>query len=121
MNELNIPATEKTLGIHCSKGILEFKGCSILSNPDIFFSPLFDWLKEYINDPEKETIINCHFEYIDSASFKNVFKLFKELEDINVDHTVIINWHYDNNDPEILELGELLDNRIRYEINFIPF
>lgn len=119
MNTLHIEASEKTLEILCNKGCIDIKGCSILSNPEFFFTPLFKWLEAYIKNPDKKTIVNCRFEYIDTASFKHLYKFFKKLEDIKLDYLVEINWYYDINDPEILELGELLENRVRFKVQFI--
>ena len=118
MNNLHIEPTVKTLKISGEKGLIEFIGCSILDNPIPFFHPVHDWINTYLKDPPQETVVNCKFEYIDTSSFKHIYLLFKELEKINNDCKIVVNWYVEDSDPEILELGEMLDNRVRFKFNF---
>ncbi len=119
MEDLYIAATNRTLEIRCEKGVIDLSGRSILNDPNSFFNPIEEWIKNYIKSPEPKTIINCNFEYIDTASFKRIYNILKEFEKINKEYSVIINWHIENDDPEIMELGNILDNRISLEFNFI--
>jgi hypothetical protein len=119
MNELIIEPTRKTLKIKCVKGLVEFSGCSIIDDPVPFFSSVIEWVKAYIKTPPQATVVNCKFDYVDTASFKFIFLIFKELEKINNDHGVSVNWYVENNDPEILELGEILESKVRFKFNYI--
>jgi hypothetical protein len=40
---------------------------------------------------------------------------------MNNEKTAQVNWYYDINDPEILELGEILAGRIKIPFNFIRY
>ena len=119
MDNLLIEATHKTLRIKCIKGLIEFSGCSIIDDPLPFFTPVSDWVKSYIINPPKETVVNCRFDYVDTASFKHIFLIFKQLEKINNDRGVDVNWHVENNDPEILELGEILEGKLKFKFHYI--
>lgn len=116
MEDLHIKGTSKTLKISCKKGLIEFNGRSILNDPHPFFKPVKEWIDEYIKAPESETTINCKFDYIDTSTFKNIYILLKEFEQIRGNNKVKVNWYVENNDPEIMELGNILENRI--EITF---
>jgi hypothetical protein len=45
--------------------------------------------------------------------------LLKEFEKISNDSVIKVNWFVENNDPEIIELGNILDNRTGFRFNFI--
>lgn len=119
MKDLFIEGTNKTMEISCKRGLIAFSGRSILNDPNSFFTPVENWIKEYIKSPESVTIINCKFEYIDTASFKRIFHLLKEFEKIRDNYTVEINWYVDDDDPEIMELGNILENRTVIKFNII--
>lgn len=119
MKPLLIEPTHKTLKISCNIGLIELSGRSIMNDPIPFFNPVETWIKNYVKDPPEETQVNCRFEYIDTSSFKHIYILLKELEKIENIFKVTINWYIENNDPEILELGNILDNRINFTFNYI--
>jgi len=122
MQNLIVNATPKSLEIKCTEGLIEIKGCSIVNDPKVFFKPIQNWVANYIKKPSDDTIINIKIEYIDSASTKFIFEILKSFEElITRNKKVHINWHYDLNDPEIMEIGEILDGRIKIPFSFIQF
>jgi len=122
MQNLIINATPKSLEVKFIGGLIEIKGCSIINDPKVFFKPIQNWVSKYIKDPQEETIINIRIEYIDSASTKFIFEILKSLEVlIENGKKVEINWYYDLNDPEIMEVGEILGGRIKIPFNFLQY
>jgi hypothetical protein len=102
--------------------LIEIKGCSIISDPKVFFKPVQNWIITYLKEPSDVTILNMKIDYVDSASTKFLFEILKSLEKLNnKSRTISLNWYYDINDPEILELGEVLGGRINIPFNFIQF
>ena len=117
MEALTISPTSKTLSVNCENGLIELKGCSIANDPRSFFNPIMNWVKEYIKHPAELTEVICKFDYIDTASFKHLFTILQELVIINKDsNKVVVKWYYYYEDPEILELGEILQGRL--DLNF---
>ena len=122
MDILTIKATPKSLNVICENGLLEFRGCSITNDPKVFFKPIQNWINNYLKDPPEDTLINMEFDYIDTASLKYVFEILKSLEKIiDRQKSVQLNWHYDETDHEILELGEILSAKIKIPFNFIKY
>jgi HKD family nuclease len=119
MKDLKIEPTQKSPAIELKAGELSFSGCSIINDPKEFFAPVNDWIKEYLKKPEKETVVNIKFEYIDSASVKSFFDILKDVEKLGKKKSIVINWYYDINDPEILELGEIIQSRLKVEFRFV--
>ncbi len=120
MKTLEILPTKKTLGVKCEPGLMSFEGCSITNNPKMFFKPIIDWVKEYMKTPEELTEILCKFDYIDTASFKNLYTIFQDMyEQKEAGHRIIIKWFFSYEDPEILELGEILKGRIGLDFELV--
>lgn len=122
MQNLNIKATPKSFEIICESGFIEIKGCSIVNDPKVFFKPVQNWISDYFKDSPTDTIISLKIDYIDSASTKFVFEIIKSFELLmNQQKTVQVLWYYDANDPEVLEIGEILAGRLQVPFNFIQY
>lgn len=123
MKDLTIDKTAKTLEVSCTAGRLEFAGCSITNDPKVFFNPIKNWIKEYIKKPKKLTEVNLKFDYIDTASVKYVFDILTELKELHArdGYSVLVNWYFDYDDPEILELGEIIQGKMGMPFNFIEY
>ncbi len=122
MDKLIIKATSKSLKVQCDpeKGLIEIEGCSITNDPRVFFKPIQNWVSDYLKNPSPETVINIKFEYIDSASTKFIFEILRSLDQlVDEQKSIHLNWHYDDNDPEILEVGEILAGRLKIPFNYI--
>ena len=109
MEELNIEGTPKTPTIRfdTNSGEMLIKGRSIPENSIEFYKPLTDALDAYTGAPQGETKVNIQLEYFNTSSSKCILDVFKKLEKINSGgSTVTINWHYEEDDEDMLEAGE---------------
>jgi|SRR5690554_165026 len=118
MEKLNIEGTPKTPTIKFDpeNGKLLIKGRSIPENSIEFYKPLVDLLEEYGANPKKETnddaieetTVDIVLEYFNTSSSKCILDVFKKLERINSSdkRKVNINWHYEEDDEDMLEAGE---------------
>ena len=123
MKDLIIDKTAKTLEVRCAAGKIHFTGCSITNDPKVFFTPIKNWVKDYAKNPEKLTEVNLKFDYIDTASVKYVFEILSDLKVIHLNNgnSVIVNWFFDYDDPEILELGEIIQSKIAIPFSFVEY
>jgi hypothetical protein len=94
--------------LSADKGVLELKGRSIPENSIEFYKPIFDWVENYGNSPKPETQVNVVLEYFNTSSSKCILDFFKKLENLNNGGKtkVTINWHYEEDDEDMLEAGE---------------
>jgi hypothetical protein len=109
MKELVIDKTVKTPFVHFNPdtGILKISGRSIPENPEDFYDKLFDWVKDYFNHPQKETIIEIQLEYINSGSSKFILEFFQLMQEFYLqDKECRINWYYEEDDEAVFELGK---------------
>jgi hypothetical protein len=110
MELLHIEGSPKTPTIKFDpkSGVLEVKGRSIPENSIEFYKPLVDSLETYSTSPLKETVVNIQLEYFNTSSSKCILDVFKKLEGIHKGggSSIIINWHYESDDEDMLEAGE---------------
>ena len=118
MKNLFIEEGDKSLAVDLRSGILNFSGRSIINDPRKFFIPIRDWVQEYVEKAPKLTVINIKLEYMDTASAKSFHEILDSLTKINSSRKVIINWHYNQSDPEIMELGEIIAEKIGFDFVF---
>ena len=109
MEKYSIDGTPKTptISLDLASGVLEIKGRSIPENSIEFYKPLVDALDKYAGSPKTATNVNIQLEYFNTSSSKCILDVFKKLENINKNGSaVIINWHYEEDDEDMLEAGE---------------
>lgn len=119
MDAISTEGTPKTptVNFNAETGVVEIKGRSIPENSIEFYKPLVDWLEEYLANPAGLTNVNIQLEYFNTSSSKCILDVFKKLEAIyKSGNEVVINWHYEEDDEDMLEAGEDYQSIIK-----IPF
>jgi len=109
MENLVIEGTPKTptIKFNPEDGKLLIQGRSIPENSIEFYKPLVDSLESYASSPKEITNVDIVLEYFNTSSSKCILDVFKKLEKINSDSDgVTINWHYEEDDEDMLEAGE---------------
>lgn len=109
MEKIQIEGTPKTPTIEFQpeSGELLIRGRSIPENSIEFYKPLVDALEAYANGPKDSTTVNIQLEYFNTSSSKCILDVFKKLEAINSQNNgVTVNWHYEEDDEDMLEAGE---------------
>lgn len=109
MEKLTIEGTPKTptITFDLNSGVLEIKGRSIPENSIEFYKPLVESLDAYSKTPKSETKVNIQLEYFNTSSSKCILDVFKKLESIHKGGSqIVINWHYEQDDEDMLEAGE---------------
>lgn len=108
MDPIKIEGTPKTptVDFNSASGVLEIKGRSIPENAVEFYKPLVDWIGVYGDNAKETTVVNVQLEYFNTSSSKCILDVFKKLESINGKSNITINWHYEQDDEDMLEAGE---------------
>ena len=109
MEALQQEGTAKTphVNFDADTGLFELKGRSIPENSIDFYKPLIDWIDRYARDPRPKTTLHVQLEYFNTSSSKCILDVFKKLEGINKGGSAVtINWHYEEDDEDMLEAGE---------------
>jgi hypothetical protein len=123
MEELAIMGTPKTPAVRSdsNQGLLEITGRSNPENTIEVFKPIVNWVEEYVQNPGEKTTINIQLDHFNTSSSKSLIGILKRLEAVKKEgRDIIINWHYDADDEDILEAGENFESVIEIPFNMIP-
>jgi len=121
MDAINIDGTPKTPNVKfdAQSGMIEIKGRSIPENSVEFYKPLVDWLEEYSANPKDQTVVNIQLEYFNTSSSKCILDVFKKLEVVNANKSVVVNWYYEEDDEDMLEAGEDYESILKLPFKMI--
>ncbi len=122
MSDLNIEGTLKTPTISFSEKEkrLLIEGRSTPEDPIQFYEPLISKLKDFVKSPIGKMEIDFKLEYFNTTSSLVILDVLKHLQSVNtVNNEVVINWHYDKDDEDLLEVGEDYSTMLKFPINLI--
>ena len=107
MEKLFIKATEDTPEIYfCpdeNKFIISYK--SLPENAIAFFHPVFNWLNNYMDSPNKENTFSFKLEYFSTSTAKQLVKIFFLLEKLSETSNVDVKWYYQKEDTDMYASG----------------
>jgi len=91
-----------------SNGYLQIRGKSVpFDHPEIY-DTIRDRLLVYMQKPEKEMKIDFNLSAINAVSKRSLIYTFQLLENIKKQGVNIkINWYYQPDDDDVLEMGEI--------------
>lgn len=121
MKPLIIEPTAESLGVSLKSGLLEFSGRSIPEDPMKLFTPILEWIEEYIKNPPDSTSINLKFEYINTSSSKHLLNILETLNRAYDKGTnnMKITWSYEIGDDDMYELGKFIESMINIPMDYI--
>ncbi len=108
MENLKLEATKYTPEISLeSSGVISMVGKSYPENTFEFYSPIIEWVEAYFDGSAADTtVVNMEILYFNSSSSKLFFDFFDLLEEASANHTIEINWIYDEENESALEAGQ---------------
>ena len=108
MNPIIISETEDTPGIRldAANGIFELTGRSLPEDVVKFYKPILDWLDEYTQSPNEQTVFNFKFTYFNTASSKIILDVLTRLEGMyNDGKNISIKWYFPTEDEDMKDAG----------------
>ncbi len=119
---LRIEKEQKTPFIELDpfEGVLTIEGRSIPEDPEAFYNGVYSTMLEYYKTPQKLTSYHFQFEYINSGSSKFILKFFLLIKkQYDAGNDCIVNWYYEEDDENILDLGRHYKNTFKLPFKFI--
>jgi hypothetical protein len=111
MNNLIIEPTHNTPAIQFrEEGSLLMEGRSMPEDVMKFYTPLLKWAAD-LNAQEVELDINL--VYLNSSSIIMLLELLKVIDANNHIKTFYVDWHYDQDDEDILESAQIFEEILR--------
>jgi hypothetical protein len=111
MKNLTIEPTSSTPAIQFkTDGRMLIEGRSLPEDVNKFYVPLMEWAVKLT----AETVtLGINLEYLNSASTKKMLEFLKMLDANNHIKTFIVNWHYESDDEDTLENGQIFEELLR--------
>ncbi len=111
MTDIYIPATSDTpeINFKFSNNTLSMSGEAYPENGVEFFRPILRQLQSHLKSLSGDTVeFNFQLTYFNSVSTKIFYSMFELLNEYAKAHPncVLLNWHHDEDDDTILELGQ---------------
>lgn len=111
MDNLILEPTNSTpLVKFTTDGRLLLEGRSLPENVTRFYAPLIEWAASIRIEVIR---LDINLEYLNSASSKKLLELLKVLDANNHVSQLIINWHYESDDEDALESGQIFEELLR--------
>jgi len=99
--------TSPEVKLNKTENSFKISGRSIVEDPNKFYMPIYEWIEEYIKDPNPLTEFQFDLEYFNSSSARQVMKIIILLEKIQTNgHKVKVIWLYEEGDEMSQERGE---------------
>ena len=122
-NQKIISSTKNTQEVILDpKGTIKLTGRLISENPLAFFSPIEEWINEYIRNPAEITFAEISIEYINSVGTKFLLDIIRKITQIHLSNNKkksIVNWYYKNEDEDMREKGKFFSSVLGVPFNFI--
>lgn len=111
MNNLVIESTSSTPAVYFREdGRLLIEGRSLPENVMKFYTPLIEWAGNLKAGAVK---LDINLEYLNSASSKKLLELLKVFDANSHIHDLNIDWHYEAEDEDSLENGQIFEDLLR--------
>lgn len=121
MDTYTLIPTPKTprLYFNGQNGEFEISGRSIPENSIEFYRPLLEWLDKYAENPQPKTQLSVNLEYFNTSSSKCLVEILRRLEKIHEKQAVVVKWHYEEEDEDMMESGEDFKKIIKVPIELV--
>jgi len=112
--------TNPSVDFNAQTGELTIEGNSVPEETPEYYEPIVKWLEDYLKAPCSNTIFNFKLNYFNSSTKKYILDILQALKRAIEDgRHITINWHYEEDDEDIQEAGEMYHQLIELPMNFI--
>jgi len=122
MKSIYINKTKKAplINLNIEQNIFQIKGPSFSEDIIEIYAPVIDWIDIEMPKLEKEMTCEFYFTVLNSASHKKIFQILIKLNSLIDDGKKInVRWYYDEDDEDIMEMGEDLIELINLPFELI--
>jgi len=124
MEALDIRATNDTpkVLLDPENNIFEISGRSLPEDVVSFYQPVIDWLEEYKDNARDSTEFVFKYIYFNTATSKLIQDILMKLEEIKLSGKEIqVLWFYEQDDEDMLDVGEEFKENIEIPFEIIPY
>ena len=109
MEVIKLKGTDDTPAIILDKdnGIFEISGRSLPEDVTTFYEPVLNWLDDYQEEANDQTVFAFKLVYFNTASSKLILDILMKLEEMHENgKEVLIKWFFPDDDEDMEEAGE---------------
>jgi hypothetical protein len=118
MENLVIPFKKRAPQIEFNtNGDLSIIGNCFPEDPKSFFLPILTWVEEFKGNHKGEVNLTIDLNYVNTTSVKILLELIQTIT-ANFKSKAKINWVYEIEDEDMLEVGEDLEKVSEFKFNF---
>jgi hypothetical protein len=124
MEALDIRATNDTpkVLLDPENDVFEISGRSLPEDVVSFYQPVLDWLEDYKDAPNDFTEFVFKYIYFNTATSKLVQDILIKLEEIHESgDKVQVIWFYEEDDEDMLDLGEEFSENVDIPFEIISY
>jgi hypothetical protein len=124
LKPIKLDSTKETPSVHfdASAGIFKIEGRSFPLNAKGFYLPVLEWLDTYSAAPNAKTEFVFRLEYFNTPSSKSISDILKKLKAMkDAGHPVTVQWFYEEDDIDILDLGHVFARTVGMDFIFTEF
>ncbi len=121
MEPIHIKPSETTpeITLDAKNGIFVIAGKCHPENVESYFKPVIMWLDEYIKKPNEKTQFEFIFKYFNTASSRMILVILDKLLKIHRQgYSVLIRWHYLEEDEDLFDEGNYFANITKLPFEF---
>lgn len=122
MNKIVIGSAATTPGVNLDPetGLFELRGKSIPSDAEDFYTPILNWMDEYMSNPAKLTQVVIDLDFFNISSSKRLLFLMYKLNELaDEGHQVELKWHYYDDDDDMYEVGQDYAFMVKVPFEFV--
>lgn len=107
MEKLILEETEDTpeIVLDPEEGKFKISKISVPENALDFYRPVLEWIKQYAEEPNIQTVFDFDLEYVNTASSKQIIQIILLLQKVSEKGNVKVNWYYESIDEDMRALG----------------
>lgn len=104
-----------------TNGELLISGVSTLSHVQKFYSVILDWLNEFKTQSPKNIDLVLEMYYMNTSSALMFVDILRDVNTFKSENSSVqISWKYEEDDEDILSLGEQLESATHSKFTYIP-
>ncbi|TAF67791.1 MAG: DUF1987 domain-containing protein [Cytophagales bacterium] len=108
---------------NANTGILEISESSYPEYTKEIYTPIVDWLTQYLATNGRKFTFNFRMDYFNTSTSSRFQKIIEQLNDYHTSKKgeVTINWFYEEGDTDMFEYGEDYSKDAKMPFNLISY
>ncbi len=126
MEFIKINATENSpeIILDPDKTTIKIEGTSYSPDPIETYTPVIEWIEKLDKEWKKGQTLKCilKLEFLNSSGHKTLYKILFHMQEMyKQGKDIKVEWHYESDDEDLVEMGQDFVDILKLPIEMIPF